>query len=185
MSYTKMKRLIVIVLLLTVAGVAPASISATRAGNNNHGLDLPSPLCDDLQVQPGNKVSFRVYARGVQLYRWNGSTWSFVAPVATLYADANYRGQVGIHYSGPTWESNSGSKVVAARLEGCSPEPTAIPWLLLQATSTNGPGIFSSVTYIHRVNTTGGLAPTAPGSFVGESVEVPYTAEYYFYRSKG
>ncbi|HXG65994.1 MAG TPA: DUF3455 domain-containing protein [Blastocatellia bacterium] len=180
----KTKRFIGLVVLLTAAVTAPASIPAARAGDDNRAPDLPSPTCDSVQVQPGNKVAFRVYARGVQIYRWNGATWLFVAPVATLFADAGFHGQVGIHYAGPTWESNSGSKVVATRLEGCSPEPTAIPWLLLQATSTNGPGIFSAVTYIQRVNTTGGLAPTAPGSFLNESAEVPYTAEYYFYHAE-
>ena len=58
--------------------------------------------------------------------------------------------------------------MVASRLEGCTPDPTAIPWLLLQKVSTEGPGIFDRVTYIQRVNTSGGLAPTDPGHFVGE-----------------
>jgi Protein of unknown function (DUF3455) len=94
------------------------------------------------------QVTFHVYALGVQIYKWNGTTWVFVEPEATLFANANYNGEVGIHYGGPTWESNSGSTVVARRLEGCSPDPTAIPWLLLQTVKTDGPGIFSSVTYI-------------------------------------
>jgi hypothetical protein len=68
--------------------------------------------------------------------------------VATLFADANYHVKVRIHYAGPTWESNRGGKVVATRLEGCSPDPTAIPWWLLQTTPTDGPGILSSVTYL-------------------------------------
>jgi hypothetical protein len=51
---------------------------------------------------------------------------------ARLFADAEYHGEVGIHYAGPTWESHSGGKVIASRLEGCTPDPTAIPWLLLQ-----------------------------------------------------
>ena len=180
----RMKRAIGLVVLITIAGLLPTSIPAARAADNNHEPDLPSPLCDRLQVPPGNKVAFHVYALGVQIYRWNGTTWVFVAPLAMLFADANYSGKVGIHYAGPTWESNSGSKVVATRLEPCSPEPTAIPWLKLQTVSTEGPGIFSSVTYIQRVNTTGGLAPTAPGSSIDAVVEVPYTAEYYFYRAQ-
>ena len=184
MRYMNIKFVIGLVVLLTVAGLAPASISVARANDNNNMPDLPSPLCNDVQVQTGNKLAFHAYARGVQIYRWDGATWVFVAPVATLFADAGYHGQVGIHYAGPTWESNSGSKVVAARKSGCTPDPTAIPWLLLQAVSTNGPGIFSSITYVHRVNTTGGLAPAAPGSSIGEAVEVPYTAEYYFYRAE-
>ena len=184
MRYMKTTRIISLIVLLTIAGLAPAAIPAARAGDDNRMPELPSPICDKLQPQPESKVIFHVYARGEQIYRWNGVAWVFVAPVATLFADADYHSQVGIHYAGPTWESNSGSKVVAKRLFDCSPDSTAIPWLLLQTVSTNGPGIFSSVTYIHRVNTTGGLVPTAPGSLVGESIEVPYTAEYYFYRGE-
>jgi Protein of unknown function (DUF3455) len=56
--------------------------------------------------------------------------------------------------------------------------------LRLQSVSTTGPGVFSSVTYIQRVNTQGGKAPAVPGDSVGASVEVPYTAEYYFYREE-
>jgi Protein of unknown function (DUF3455) len=136
-----------------------------------------------LQILTGDKVAFHVYALGVQIYRWNGTSWVFVAPEARLFADAEYHGEVGIHYVGPTWESHSGGKVIASRLEGCTPDPTAIPWLLLQTVSTEGPGIFDRVTYIHRVNTTGGLAPTDPGPFIGAEEEVPYAAEYYFYRA--
>jgi hypothetical protein len=56
--------------------------------------------------------------------------------------------------------------------------------LKLVSTETNGPGIFNRVTYIQRVNTTGGLPPGMPGSLHGEIKEVPYTAEYYFYRAQ-
>ena len=184
MRYMKIKRIIALVILLTVAGVGLASTPAARTGDNNREPELPSPACDKVQVETGNRVAFHVYARGVQIYRWDGASWVFVAPVATLFADANYHGQVGIHYAGPTWESNSGSKVVAKRSFDCAPDSSAIPWLLLQTVSTSGPGIFSSVSYVQRVNTTGGLIPATPGSLVGESVEVPYTAEYYFYRAE-
>ena len=171
----------VIGLVLLLGGAAVASVASARAGGVDQPPDLPSPLCDSLQAPPGNQVTFHVYASGVQVYRWNGASWDFVAPVATLSADANHTSEVGIHYAGPTWESNSGSKVVARRLAACSPDPTAIPWLLLQTVTATGPGIFSSVTYVQRVNTTGGLAPTVPGSSIGAVQEVPYSAEYYFY----
>jgi hypothetical protein len=55
---------------------------------------------------------------------------------------------------------------------------------LLKKVTSEGPGIFESVSYIQRVNTAGGIAPTAPGSFIGEEAQDPYTAEYYFYRPK-
>ena len=180
----KIKRALALVVLLAITGLSSASVPAAPASGFKHAPDLPSPLCDSVEVPEGNKLAFRVYALGVQVYRWNGASWGFVEPVATLFADAHYQGEVGIHYVGPTWESNSGSKVLATRVAGCTPDPTAIPWLRLQTVSTEGPGIFSSVTYIQRVNTTGGLAPSAPGSSIGEVAEVPYTAEYYFYRAK-
>ncbi len=126
-----------------------------------------------------------MYAEGVQIYRWNGTSWIFVAPEALLFADADGNGVVGIHYGGPTWESNSGSKVVGMVLERCTPDPDAIPWLLLKAVSNEGPGPFQRVTFIQRVNTVGGLAPTDAGDFVGEEARVPYTTEYYFYRASG
>ena len=124
----------------------------------------------------------RVYATGVQIYRWSGTSWTFVAPQATLSANAGGSSTVGTHYAGPTWESVSGSKVVGAVAQRCTPVASAIPWLSLNAVSSTGPGIFHRVTFIQRVNTVGGLAPSAPGSVAGEEVRVPYTAEYFFYR---
>ena len=183
MRYIRIKRAIGLVVMLAIAGLPLASIPVANAADNNRAPELPS-VCEVIQVPSGNRLAFHAYAVGVQVYRWNGATWDFVEPVATLYSDADYHGKVGIHYVGPTWEHNGGSKVVAARVAGCSPDPTAIPWLLLQTASTDGSGIFSSVTFIQRVNTVGGLVPTAPGSAIGATAQIPYTAEYYFYRAR-
>ena len=165
--------------LLLLAFSAPAGVAS---GDDNRAPDLEGE-CAKLQVPEGNKVHFAASAVGVQIYRWNGTSWVFVAPEAVLLADPEDDDPVAIHYAGPTWESDSGSKVVGRVLERCTPDPDAIPWLLLKAKSTDGPGIFDGVTYIQRVNTVGGKAPTAPGDYVGEVVEVPYTAEYFFYRA--
>jgi len=51
-----------------------------------------------------------------------------------------------------------------------------------QAVTTEGPGIFADTTFIQRVNTVGGKAPSADGAFVGQVARVPYTADYFFYR---
>jgi hypothetical protein len=142
---------------------------------------LPPPACDSVNVPPGNKVSLHAYALGVQIYRWDGAKWVFLAPEAALYADPCYEEQVGTHYAGPTWESKDGSKVVGTRLAGCTPFRGAIPWLKLGAASTSGRGKFERVTFIQRVNTIGGTAPAEAGLFVGDEARVPYTAEYYFY----
>jgi Protein of unknown function (DUF3455) len=184
MRYTKVNRTIAVVLLLAVVGLALPSVPAAHADDHRQPPELRSPLCDSVEVPAGNSLASRAYAQGVQIYRWSGTTWTFVEPVATLFSDANFHGKVGTHYLGPTWEANNGGKVVATRLTGCMPDPTAIPWLLLQTVTNDGPGVFGSVTYIQRVNTKGGLAPTAAGASIGEVAEVPYTADYYFYRAR-
>ena len=165
--------------LIACALLAPAS---AEPGNDNRAPELGD--CEELTVPAGNKVSRKFYAEGVQIYRWNGTSWTFVAPDANLYASSKNKGVVGTHYGGPTWESNSGSKVVATVLERCTPNPDAIPWLLLEAVSNEGPGTFDDVTFIQRVHTVGGLAPAQPGNFPGEEMEVPYTAQYFFYRAQ-
>jgi hypothetical protein len=167
--------------LLTFTFAAPT----TRAHDDDHerpsAPELPSPECNSVNVPDGNRVSSHVYALGVQIYRWSGTSWVFVAPNATLFADPCYDRQVGVHYAGPTWEANDGSKVVGAREADCTPFRGAIPWLRLRATLTSGHGAFARVTYIQRVNTIGGTAPSEAGAFVGDEARVPYTAEYYFY----
>jgi len=176
---TKIKYIAGLLLLLSSTGFA----FVAEPESELQQPDLPA-ICSGLRIGLGNNQSFKVYAQGVQIYRWSGTAWDFVAPEADLFANAGFDGKVGIHYAGPTWESNSGSKVIAARVTGCAPDSTAIPWLLLKTVSANGPGIFNKVTYIQRLNTTGGLAPAAPGSKIGQVARVPYTAIYYFYRTK-
>jgi hypothetical protein len=67
-------------------------------------------------------------------------------------------------------------------------DPTAIPWLRLSASGTAGPDgdRLAGTTYIQRINTTGGLIPPPdtcnPGT-VGNTNEVPYTADYYFWKA--
>ena len=162
-------------------------VSPARADHDDHerrrAPELPAPLCDSVNVPDGNRVSSHVYALGVQVYRWTGTNWAFIAPEAALYADSCYEREVGTHYAGPTWEANDGSKVVGARIAGCTPYRGAIPWLRLGATSAPARGRFARLTFIQRVNTIGGTAPAEAGAFIGDEARVPYTAEYYFYRA--
>ena len=181
---TNMKRKLTVagVLLIGIAGFLVSAVKAESTFIDDRTPELTGE-CARLGVDDGNKLAFRSYATGTQIYRWNGAAWIFVAPDAKLFVNEMYHGQIGKHYVGPTWESNSGSKIVAAKIDECTPDTSAIPWLKLQKVDTEGPGIFESVTFIQRLNTTGGLKPTVPGSFVGEEMAVPYTAEYYFYRA--
>jgi hypothetical protein len=71
-------------------------------------------------------------------------------------------------------------------------EPGAIPWLLVtivgREDGPTGGDRLSPTTFIQRLNTSGGLAPstgcTSPED-IGKTAFVPYTTEYYFYRSSG
>jgi hypothetical protein len=92
----------------------------------------------------------------------------------------------GSHYAGPTWESLDGSTVVGARRAGVIVDETAIPWLRLEAVAHTGTGRMSAVTWIQRLDTSAGLAPTTgcDAGHAGDTAPVNYTATYYFYEAK-
>ena len=142
-----------------------------------------------LHVPDGNKPFLDTRAVGVQIYTCNGSAWTLVAPRADLYA---YNGKrIGTHFGGPTWQAKDGSRVVGRVVARATFYPTAIPWLLLEAASTaEGPdgGRFAHTTFIQRFNTTGGLPPAAAAcnaDEAGTTAEVPYSAEYRFWKASG
>jgi hypothetical protein len=151
--------------------------------SSNTGMRAPDlSACAILQIDQPSKIAFRVFATGVQIYSWNGASWTFVGPEADLFADDGAHGLVGKHFSGPTWESVNGGKVYRTVLQRCTPDAASSPWLLLAAVP-DGPGIFLRVTHIQRVNTAGGNAPSYAGS-AGEIARVPYTSDYVFYRAQ-
>ena len=131
-----------------------------------------------LEVQ-GPEI-LRVTATGDQIYVWREAQkmWMFKAPEARFSG----AGVTGRHYAGPTWEADDGSLVLAHKVnEKPSPDANSIPWLLLKAVDHLGRGILSQVTFIQRLNTKGGVAPTAPGTKDGQEARVHYTAVYIFY----
>jgi len=157
-----------------------SGLAALAAGNDNRAPEVPV----EIKVPAGNKVHFHGFGVGVQIYTWNGTSWGSAVPEAILF---HAEGVVTIHFAGPTWQSNSGSTVVGALPPeaAVTVDTNAIPWLRLSAKSAEGPGIFANTSYIQRVNTTGGKAPSADGTFVGQVARVPYTADYFFYRRTG
>jgi hypothetical protein len=141
-------------------------------------------------VDDGSKVFLVGHGVGVQIYSCNatasGFTWGFVAPRANLYDD---NGKLIItHFAGPTWQAKDGSKVVGGLAKAVTVDRTAIPWLRLSAVST-APGPdgdrLAHTTFIQRIATTGGVAPAAAecnAGTAGTVTEVPYTADYYFWK---
>jgi hypothetical protein len=107
--------------------------------------------------------------------------WVFVAPMASL-KDANGR-SLGKYYGGPTWEADDGSKVTGKQLAVAPAAAGSIPLQLVKAEPAMGSGVMQGVTYIQRLNTKGGVAPSAPCtvSSLGARQQVPYEADYVFY----
>jgi hypothetical protein len=154
--------------------------------------EVPSAIAVPTDV----RLAVHDHAIGMQIYNCAASggggagggtttyAWTFKAPDALLY-DMNFV-PVAMHGAGPSWTSTDGSAVVAPEIARAdAPRADAIPWLLLKEQSTIGPGVFSQVAFVQRLNTSGGLAPTTgcDASTVNTIVRVPYSADYYFYVS--
>jgi hypothetical protein len=164
----------------------PAAATAPRAAaiaDRNNGNRLPDLTgCEFLAAPDASTLVFSALGVGVQIYHWNGTSWGTATPAATLYADAGLHAVVADHFAGPTWQSNSGGKVVGTVLDRCTPDAASIAWLSLSAVA-DGPGVFQKVTFIQRLHTVGGNAPSAAGTIIGEERRVPYTADYLFYKA--
>jgi len=169
-------------LLLVGIVAAAAMMSLTQAAQ----AGPPPPVVPSkIQVEDGNKVFLVGHAVGAQIYSCNGVAWGFVAPRANLYDD---HGKLIItHFGGPTWQAMDGSRVVGHLVDSVTVDPTAIPWVLLSASTTAGPDgdRLVATTFVQRIATTGGLAPPAAdcnATTAGAVAEVPYTADYYFWK---
>ena len=169
--------------LAAISAFVAAGLPARLHAEDNRAPEVP----DVISAGETNKVHFHGYAEGVQIYTWNGNDWGNAVPRATLFDED---GNVVIQHfgtpNGPGWRSNSGSEVIGKLPpKRVIVDETAIPWLLLAANPalTHGPGILGGTSFIHRVNTAGGLAPKVDGTFIGQVAEVPYIADYFFYRA--
>jgi hypothetical protein len=168
-------------LLAGLVAVVAAGFLAQAALAGHPGPVVPSKI----QVPSGNRVFLVGHAVGVQIYLCNGAAWSFVAPRADLFGD---NGQLVVtHFGGPSWQAKDGSTVVGTLVDRTTVDASAIPWLLLSASASPGShgGRLAHTTFIQRVATTGGLAPAASEcnpSTAGTQAEVPYTADYFFWK---
>ena len=148
-------------------------------------------LPENLKVPDGNTFLLRAAARGAQIYTCKPKAgaspaafaWALKAPEAELFDQSGVK--IGHHYGGPTWESNDGSRVVGEMIQA-SPAQGAVAWLLLRAKSHEGAGALANVTYIQRVDTSGGVAPSAgcDEAHAGAEARVEYSANYDFYSAR-
>ncbi len=172
-------------LLAATALIASLAGAAAAQGTPTTAEDIPA----NLRPPTGSVLLFELGARGVQIYACEAKpddatafAWTFKAPEAELL---NARGEVvGRHFAGPTWQGHDGSVVVGKVLERAdAPDPTAIPWLLLEAKRHAGNGVFSAITHVQRLDTEGGVAPAegCDADHVGTEVRQSYEATYAFY----
>jgi len=168
-----------------------AALSAWRAtAAETRAAIAPGDMPAALALSSDEVVALKLVARGTQNYECRSKQgapeqyeWAFLAPEAELFDDGGKK--VGKHYAGPTWENTKdGSKVVGeVKARADSPEPDAIPWLLLAVKEPARQGAFARVTSVQRADTQGGKPP-AGACKPGEARKVPYSAVYYFARPK-
>lgn len=165
------------------------------------------PVPSNLQVPAGNKAFREGFAIGTQNYvcmpSGSGFAWTFFGPQATLFNDDDE--QIITHFLSPnpletgtpraTWQHSRDTSSVWAMAIATSSDPAfvapgAIPWLLLQVVGAqDGPADghkLTPATFIQRLTTSGGVVPTTGCSVstdLGKKALVPYTAEYFFYKS--
>jgi hypothetical protein len=163
------------VLLLTAVGASSLLPCAAQAP------DATQPPANQHEV-------LTVQGRGSQVYSCQqvdrNFQWVFQAPVARLFDAAG--SEVGTHGDGPIWVYQDSSSIRGTLVKSVpSAEAGSIPWLLLKATSPQRSGVLTSVEFIRRSDTHGGIAPTTgcDATHRGEIVRAPYTATYTFYSS--
>jgi hypothetical protein len=176
-----------------------------------HAKSLTPPsVPGQLQVPEGNVPFLIGHAFGTQDYvcAASGSGVAFVltTPEAVLFDNPARR--VVNHFFSPnpveggtiraTWQSTRDSSVFWGKVTNTATSLTdpefvardAIAWLLVsQAGVLDGVGggtTLSVATFVQRVNTVGGLAPSigcnSPAD-IGHTAFVPYEADYVFYRN--
>ncbi|MBW6439710.1 DUF3455 domain-containing protein [Actinoplanes hulinensis] len=159
----------------------------TTQADNFHGVDPRVP--PELTPPAGNVLHSVLKARGVQVYECRGGTWTLLEPAASLTGVTMHpvKKVSALHFRGPSWQSDQDGSL----LEGDGPNaerapsehPNSIPQLLIPAKLNRGDGVFGKVTYVQRLDTVGGLAPTGPCTGSGTTA-VPYRAVYRFFAAK-
>jgi hypothetical protein len=193
----KMKNVLAVmcVLALTPAMSRPQAAGPSRV--------IPPDVPLEIEVPDGHVPFLVAHAVGTQGYfcmsSGASSVWVPFGPQATLFDEE--LGQVMTHFLSPnpdqgwalraTWQDSRDTSAIWAGLAIPSSDsnyvaPGAIPWLRLtvvgEESGPTGGGRLTVATYIHRVNTIGGIAPTTPCNETERRALVPYEADYYFYR---
>ena len=161
-----------------LAALAVALALCPTASARPAAPDVPTGIA----APAGHEPYLIGHASGVQIYGCEGAAWRLLAPRATL-TDAHGH-LLATHGAGPTWTARDGSTVLGRRDSGVPGAAGSIDWLRLAGVSAT-PGSdgdrLGRTTYIQRIDTVGGVAPAGPCAD-GARTEVPYLADYVFFR---
>ena len=181
----------------TITPPAVPSNIQVPAGNKlflvGHAVGTQNYIC----VPSGTSVRFALFTPEATLFDdENGqlSTHYFSPNPEEVNTDPKV---LGPHPIRAAWQDSKDSSTVWGRAypENISNdanfvEPGAIPWLLVTVVGKQdgptGGDRLSGTTFIQRLNTHGGAAPATGCTTLadlGNMVFVPYTTDYYFYRS--
>lgn len=184
------------VLGLSLLGALPQAAEAQTV--------TPPIVPPGLEVEAPNQAFLLGHAFGTQNYECQPVDslgrvgWTLFTPQATLFSDQN--AQLITHFNSPnpdearvvraTWQDSADTSTVWARaVAAATVDPDAIPWVkLVRVGSRVGPTggtTLSDTTFVQRVNTRGGLAPSTGCNQlpdVGRKAFMPYTADYLFYK---
>lgn len=176
-------------ILSTVLAASAVSLLAACTQMPMRSNYSQAMLPDAVKVPAGHRPAGEAVGTGQLTYECREKTampgtyeWVFVGPNAVLTNRAGTR--VGTYYGLPaTWESTDGSKISGTQLAISPGASGSIPLQLVKTDPAVGSGMMSGVTYIQRVNTQGGVAPTMPcdATNTGKRELVNYQADYIFY----
>jgi hypothetical protein len=171
----------------------PAGNSVFLAG---HAVGTQGYVC----LPTGSGVSWTVDAARPQATLFNnifGEPVQIITHFLSPVTNPNEFAPTPLPFGNATWQSSfDSSKVwgqtlqaIPAGSDASCPNAGAITCLLLQAIGSDqgptGGTILTKTTYILRLNTNGGSAPSSGCSVptdVGKQALVPYSADYYFLR---
>ncbi len=179
--------------LLTLALAAPAVFALTACATATPTLppfdtaSLPAAV----QVPAGHRMVLHTVGVGEITYECRAKAntagafeWVFVGPQATLQSR---EGKPLGRYFGPpaTWAAADGSVVTGAQVAVSPAAPGSIPLQLVKANpATGAQGAMTGTSFIQRVATVGGVAPsrTCDAGSLSQREIVKYQADYLFWQ---
>jgi hypothetical protein len=198
-------------ILLSACATALAVAVAVALPQPAHADKVtPPPVPANIAVPAGNTAFLVGHGVGTQNYvclpSGTGVKFLLFTPQATLFDDRDK--QVTTHYFSPnpdeegtiraTWQHSHDTSTVWGKVKDGNSStdpafvaPDAIAWLLVTVVGVQdgptGGDKLSKTTFIQRLNTSGGVAPSEGCTSltdIGNQAFVPYTADYFFYKKK-